>query len=269
MTEKETKEENQASFRVIEIFSSVNGEGARSGQLALFIRMQGCNLNCAYCDTAWANAEDADSRFLSAEEIFAAVRASGIRNVTLTGGEPLLQENMADLLLVLTEDPWLRVEIETNGSLALAPLLAKLKEKLCEAERSGAEEQTFDGRRILSDSRPDSASYSARRKRISFNMDYKLPGSGMERKMCPDNFAVLEPWDTVKFVVADRMDLARARELIAAHSLTGKCRVFLSPVFDAIDPQEIVAYMKESHMNDVTLQLQLHKVIWNPETRGV
>ena len=40
-----------ANYKVVEIFSSINGEGTRAGQLAVFVRMQGCNLNCAYCDT--------------------------------------------------------------------------------------------------------------------------------------------------------------------------------------------------------------------------
>ncbi len=269
MTERKTEEGKRTAFRVIEIFSSVNGEGTRSGQLALFIRMQGCNLSCSYCDTAWANAQDADSRILSAEEILAAVRASGIRNVTLTGGEPLLQKDRAELLLALTEDPWRRVEIETNGSIAFAPLLAELEEKTRGRGQTDAEAQPFDGPSMRSEAQPDPASYPARRNRISFNMDYKLPGSGMEGQMRAENFSVLEPWDTVKFVVSDRTDLAQARELIAAHGLTEKCRVFLSPVFSAIDPREIVAYMKDYHMNDVTLQLQLHKVIWDSKQRGV
>ena len=57
-----------ANYKVVEIFNSINGEGIRAGQLAVFIRMQGCNLNCAYCDTKWANEADARFRWTSTEE---------------------------------------------------------------------------------------------------------------------------------------------------------------------------------------------------------
>ena len=45
-------------FRVVEHFTSINGEGRRAGQLAVFIRFAGCNLNCEYCDTKWANSRE-------------------------------------------------------------------------------------------------------------------------------------------------------------------------------------------------------------------
>ena len=83
-----------ANYKVVEIFSSINGEGTRAGQLAVFIRMQGCNLNCAYCDTKWANEADTRFRWTSTEEIVELLRTMEIKNVTITGGEPLLQENV-------------------------------------------------------------------------------------------------------------------------------------------------------------------------------
>ena len=83
-----------ANYKVVEIFSSINGEGTRAGQLAVFIRMQGCNLNCAYCDTKWANEADARFRWTSTEEIVELLRTMEIKNVTITGGEPLLQRQL-------------------------------------------------------------------------------------------------------------------------------------------------------------------------------
>ncbi len=224
-----------ADYRVAEIFCSVNGEGPRSGQLALFIRMQGCNLACGYCDTKWVNAKDADFQRMSTEEILRTVRQSGIRNVTLTGGEPLIQKDIAELLAALAAEPWIRAEIETNGSVALKPLLEQI----------------------------------AGNGNISFNMDYKLPGSGMGHRMHPANLDLLTMNDTVKFVVRDLTDLTVSLGLIADHDLTGKCRVYLSPVYEEIEPEEIVSFMKEHHMNDVTLQLQIHKIIWDSERSGV
>ena len=141
-------------FPVAEKFVSINGEGTRAGELAVFIRFTGCDLRCSYCDTMWANVPGADYDDLSAEEILSYVLSTGVTNVTLTGGEPLLQKELpvlTDLLL----SSGLRVEIETNGSQPIAALA----ERVC---------------------------------RPVFTMDYKLPSSGMEDKMCRENFGHLE-----------------------------------------------------------------------------
>ncbi len=240
-----------ADYKVAEIFSSVNGEGPRSGQLAVFIRMSGCNLKCEYCDTKWAGGEGSDFRQMTTEEILKEVRQSGIFNVTLTGGEPLLQKGIEELIAVLAEEPRIRVEIETNGSIALAPLIDKI----------GKIRGTQEEKKVLY--------RDAARAGISFNMDYKLPGSGMEHRMHPANLDMLTASDTVKFVVRDRADLTFSLEMIADHALTERCRVFLSPVYGEIEPEEIVNFMKEHHMNDVTLQLQIHKIIWGSGRSGV
>ncbi len=240
-----------ADYKVAEIFSSVNGEGPRSGQLAVFIRMSGCNLKCEYCDTKWAGGEGSDFRWMSTEEILGAVRQYGIFNVTLTGGEPLIQKGIEELIAALAEEPRIRLEIETNGSIALAPLIDKI------GKIRGIQEE----RKALY--------RDAARAGISFNMDYKLPGSGMEHRMHPANLDVLTANDTAKFVVKDRTDLAVSLEKISDHALTERCRVFLSPVYGEIEPEEIVNFMKEHHMNDVTLQLQIHKIIWDSGRSGV
>ncbi len=221
-----------ANYKVVEIFSSINGEGPRAGQLAIFIRMQGCNLDCAYCDTKWANEEDARFHWTSTEEILELIRLMGVRNVTITGGEPLMQEDIGELLQALAAEPGIRVEIETNGSVPLKPF-AKMENA------------------------------------PSFTMDYKLPGSGMETEMLAENFSVLTGKDTVKFVVKDYMDLCRARDVISEYDLTARCHVYLSPVYGEIELEDIVNFMKSNRMNDVTMQLQIHKIIWDSEMRGV
>ena len=97
-------------MKINEIFFSIEGEGKRSGQLAAFVRLTGCNLRCSYCDTRYAFH---DGREVTAEEIADAVK--DYRNVTLTGGEPLLQDCHKLLALLRSHD----VNIETNGSIAL------------------------------------------------------------------------------------------------------------------------------------------------------
>ncbi len=221
-----------ANYKVVEIFSSINGEGVRAGQLAVFIRMQGCNMNCTYCDTKWANEEDARFHWTSTEEIVELLRSTEIKNVTITGGEPLLQDNIQELLEALAKEKKLRVEIETNGSVDLSP-------------------------------------FAAIEHGPSFTMDYKLPGSGMENHMLTDNFNILRQQDTVKFVVKDYVDLCRARDVIHEYDLTEKCHVYLSPVYGQIELEDIVNFMKDNRMNDVNMQLQMHKIIWDSEMRGV
>ncbi len=218
-------------FQVAEHFVSINGEGAHAGETAVFIRFKGCNLHCTYCDTQWANQPDTESVTLSAEEIAEIVRNTGVKNVTLTGGEPLLQETISRLtdLLICQGN---RVEIETNGSIPISELASV----------------------------PN---------RPVFTMDYKLPSSGMEKFMCTENFRFLSEHDTVKFVSGSVTDLERAAEIIQKYSLCEKCHVYFSPVFGKIAPSEIVDFMIQNKINTVRLQLQLHKFIWEPDKRGV
>ena len=103
----------------------------------------------------------------------------------------------------------------------------------------------------------------------SLTMDYKLPSSGMEQHMNTDNFKLLTVKDTVKFVCGSQEDLQKAHSIIQEYRLTERCGVYLSPVFGKIAPEEIVDFMKENKLNDVKIQLQMHKFIWTPEMKGV
>ena len=102
-------------MKVVEKFTSINGEGTRAGELAVFIRFKGCNLRCSYCDTMWANEPECPYKEETPEEILNYVLGTGIHNVTLTGGEPLLQKDIRDLIHLLLQ-AGLQVEIETNGA---------------------------------------------------------------------------------------------------------------------------------------------------------
>ena len=102
-------------FPVAEKFTSINGEGVCAGELAVFIRFRKCNLRCSYCDTLWANSHTAPAEPLTAEEITDSFPSTGLKNVTLTGGEPLLQENLRLLTYILITEG-LRVKIESYGS---------------------------------------------------------------------------------------------------------------------------------------------------------
>ena len=80
-------------YKIAEKFVSINGEGTKAGQLAVFIRLCGCNLNCSYCDTKWANEKDVPFTLMTEEELASYVEETGVKNITLTGGEPLLDKN--------------------------------------------------------------------------------------------------------------------------------------------------------------------------------
>ena len=225
------------TFRLAEHFVSINGEGRFAGELALFLRFAVCDLRCDWCDTLWAVGRGAPYVQMSAEQLVGiaerAISDCGVRNVTLTGGEPLLQDDLAELCGKLSA-MGLRVEIETNGARPLAPFLADCGKRGC---------------------------------RPVITMDYKLPSSKMESRMHTANFAELKDTDTLKFVCASREDLERAAEVL--EEFKPVCAVYLSPVHGRIDPAEMVEFMKERRLGGVRLQLQLHKYIWEPERRGV
>lgn len=219
------------TYPVVEKFISINGEGTKAGMLSAFIRMKGCNLRCNYCDTFWANVPDCPCEQLTVAELLSWLKEADVKNVTLTGGEPLLIPNISNLIEEI-EKAGMEVEIETNGSVDLSPF--------------------------------DKLSF-----RPSFTMDYKCPDSGMESAMLLSNFSVLTRKDTVKFVVSSIKDLDKAKEITEHYQLTTKCHVYLSAVFGRIEPKEIVSFMTDHHWNDVYLQLQMHKFIWPPQQRGV
>ncbi len=219
------------SWPIVEKFVSINGEGQKAGMLSAFIRIRGCNLSCSYCDTAWANVPDCPCHFLSSDEIIHWLEEMEVDKVTLTGGEPLLAENISVLIEALGT-AGMDVEIETNGSISLSDF--------CHLSP-----------------------------RPAFTMDYKCPDSGMEKAMLLSNFSLLTKKDTVKFVVSSHKDLERAREISENYHLSSRCPIYLSPVFGKIEPKDIVTYMIKHHWNEARLQLQMHKFIWPPEQRGV
>lgn len=212
-------------YNVVEKFLSINGEGQRSGELAVFIRLAKCNLSCNYCDTMWANEENAVVIPMTKEDIYNYILDTKVKNVTLTGGEPLLDQEVKELIGYIVKDRSLFLEIETNGSVDLDLFRSDVKN-------------------------------------LSFTMDYKGPSSEMEEFMFMKNFETISELDTVKFVVGDYKDLLKAREIIEKYDLVKRCSVYFSSVYKKIDLDEIVEFMKRFNLNGVRLQLQMHKFIW-------
>ena len=222
-------------MKVNEIFVSIEGEGKRAGLPCIFVRFYGCNLNCSYCDTDYARKDDQFTVY-SVSNLFEKIDSmGGIKHITLTGGEPLLQPEIYSLIDRLIENEY-EVNVETNGSIL-----------------------------------PKRYEYSSCRGSVFYTMDYKLPSSGMQSKMSVVNMSGLCGRDVLKFVVGDKQDLYEALEVMEQLKMLDICtpQVYFSPVYGKIEASEIVRYLIEQRLYDCKVQLQMHKYIWDPNTRGV
>lgn len=228
-------------MRVIEIFKSIDGEGLRTGVPVVFVRLEGCNLRCSYCDTKYSY-EDAEYSDMTVHEIVTEVLSHGLDKVTLTGGEPLTHPGVAKLVACMI-DNGLQVNIETNGSVEISQF-HRVLHKLAHLD-------TTD--------------------KIMYTVDYKCYSSLMTGRMDITNIEFLNTLKgnhVLKFVVGGHKDLEQCKAIIEQYSPTAKC--YISPVFGAIEPSEIVDYvLSHESMYNCVVQVQLHKIIWDPEVRGV
>ena len=217
-------------YKVNEIFLSIDGEGYRTGLPVVFIRLYGCNLNCSYCDTRYS-CEQQEYKEMSLYDILAQVLSYKVPRVTLTGGEPLIHPGVKDLIVSLVAND-IEVNIETNGAVDLDEFIE--------------------------------FKYNSK---VVFTMDYKCKSSGMEDKMILSNLEFLQPKDVIKFVVSNYNEMEEMEYILEASKC--KAQAYVSPVFGAIEPKELVEYVLDNGLNDVKVQVQLHKIIWEPTKRGV
>ena len=121
-------------LRVIEVFTSIQGESTQAGRKCFFIRLEKCNLSCVYCDTRYANS---GGREMSVADLVAAAGASGVGLVEITGGEPLLQQETSALCQALL-DAGFEVMVETNGSYSIASVPEQVRRIIdCKLPDSG------------------------------------------------------------------------------------------------------------------------------------
>ena len=208
-----------------EIFYSVQGESTYAGRPCVFVRLTACDLRCSWCDTPYAFHEGTKR---PVETILAEVDAFACPLVEVTGGEPLLQDDVYPLMEGLLARGR-TVLLETGGHRSTARV-------------------------------PE---------RVVTILDVKCPGSGESEKNDWSNLDRLRPHDEVKFVVRDRADYEYAREAIARHDLARRAAaIHLSPVHGVMNPRTLSEWVLADSL-PVRVQLQLHKYIWDPATRGV
>jgi 7-carboxy-7-deazaguanine synthase len=244
------------SVVINEIYLSLQGESTFAGLPCIFIRLTACNLRCSYCDTAYAFAEGKRKGF---DEIHAEVQrlaqpfaksSSAAGNpklplIELTGGEPLLQKESLPLMKQLCDQGYTLL-LETSGA-------------------------------------HDISSVDPRVRRI---MDLKTPSSGEAERNRWENIPHLRATDEIKFVMGTHQDYDWAKLKISEHQLDQICPLLFSwvhpltpdqqhkslkPVPVGLSPitrEELVEKIIADAL-PVRFQLQMHKIIWPPEQRGV
>lgn len=241
------------SLVINEIYLSLQGESTWAGLPCVFVRLTACDLRCSYCDTAYAFTE---GRRQTLDSILARVRelARPFANagttqklplVELTGGEPLLQKNSLLLMRLLCDDGF-TVLLETSGAHDILPVDP----------------------------------------RVHRIMDLKCPGSGEAGRNRWENLPHLKSTDEIKFVIGTVEDYAWAKEQIARHKLADVCPLLFSwvqpltpgqqnPALKNVPPEQTPLTRRDlaeriiADALPVRFQVQMHKVIWSPEARGV
>jgi len=229
---------------ITEIFKSIQGEGTRAGLPCVFVRLTGCNLRCTWCDTAYAFH---GGKKMTVEEVCVRVdelsgrgdaqhaSTAAVPLVELTGGEPLLQEEIYQLAEILLADGY-TVMIETSGERFIGRLpehVIKIVDVKCP---DSGEAKTFEVRNLEALGRDDEVKFV-----ISTRRDYEFARE-----------------------FTDKHDLhERVHE------------VLFSPVCDdpegkwqGLQPRQLVEWILEDGLQ-VRLGLQLHKFVWHPATKGV
>lgn len=210
---------------VNEIFYSIQGESTRVGRPCVFVRLTACDLRCSWCDTPYAFHEGAKR---SLDEVIAEVERYDCPLVEITGGEPLLQDDVYPLM---------------------EQLLARGRTVMLET--GGHRPITRVPRAVVK------------------IVDVKCPASGEADRNDWGNLDALAPHDEVKFVIQDRVDYEFARDVIGRYDLAARsAAVLVSPVHGVLEPRLLSEWMLADHL-PARLQLQLHKYIWSPTTRGV
>lgn len=247
-------------MNVIEIFASIDGEGSRQGLLTTFLRLHDCNIRCSYCDTTYSYGIDSIFTEMTVAEVADVIESLGNHRITITGGEPLLQEAaVVELIDELNRRKAETMQDNTSGQAGSTCIIDIDK---------------FDKREMLNNSLYDfnietngTIIPSFHRDNVWFTYDYKTPSSLAEESMNIDIFKVTTERDLIKFVVGSPEDLDCMRRIIDQYPTAAQ--IYVSPVWGQIEAVLIIDYMKAYNLQNVRFQLQIHKFVWDPDTKGV
>lgn len=232
---------------LIETYKSVQGESSFAGVPCIFVRLAGCNLRCAWCDSEYTftgGYRQTGNEVIAAVEALASSPGSSsgkTRLVEFTGGEPLLQARELIPVMERLLAQGYELMIETSGERPLAEVPAAVHKIV----------------------------------------DVKCPGSGEAGRFRIENLNTLTERDEVKFVISHREDYEFARDFTREHELDRRAgHILFSPAFKkapslerstancALDPRLLVDWMLEDGV-PARLSLQIHKYIWEPQKKGV
>lgn len=208
-------------MRVHSHFLSIDGEVNKWGQgiPSVFLRLQKCNLKCSYCDIPEAQ-DPKVGQEMTVDEVVKIIRGYECKKITITGGEPLLQEDEIHILINRLFPEGYHISIETNG--------------------------TISTRRFRECRKPDP--------NVCLVVDYKFGHYN------PDAFEFLREFDWVKIVVGNREDFDGARNILELlRELGCKARFALSPIHETLPGKELAQWILDAKMWDVTLNCQIHK----------
>ncbi len=218
-------------LQITEIFYSIQGEGSRSGRPCIFIRLTGCDLRCSYCDSEYAFSEGAPQTFL---QILNAVKSYPCRLVEVTGGEPLNQPLVYNLMTMLCDEGY-EVLLETGGHVSINRVDSRVH-------------------KIVDIKTPGSGMVSRN--------DPRNVGLGLEEirsgKLKTE----------FKFVICSREDYQWAKAFLETHNLAGTFPVYFSSASPNLSAEKLAEWVLEDGLN-ITFQIQLHKALWPNLTRGV
>lgn len=211
-------------LRVIEVYSSVQGESTFVGLPCVFVRLAGCNLRCTWCDSTYTFT---GGTARAIDDVVEDACRYDIPLVEVTGGEPLVHRQAIPLMERLIARGK-TVLLETSGSRDISKV-------------------------------PDA---------VHIILDLKPPDSGEAHQNRWSNVPLLKAKDEVKFVIASRGDYEWSRDVVRQHALDTRCAVLFSPAWGMVQPADMVAWILADKLN-VRFQLQLHKIVWEPQARGV
>lgn len=227
-------------MQITEIYKSLQGESTYAGLPCVFVRLTGCNLRCTWCDSEFSFY---GGKKMTAAEVMADVARLSPNGgpVEITGGEPILQEREVVPLMEQLLGAGYKVLLETSGE----RILTRVPQRVVKI------------------------------------VDVKCPQSNEGNTFALENLEALLPHDELKFVLAGRDDYEFARDFVRKHDLVGRVHaIHFSPAFAKtatgsrdtthclLDPQQLAGWMLADNV-PARLSLQIHKLIWDPATKGV